>query len=609
MARQLAALFVADAVGYSRRMGEDEAMALAALDASRRIMDGAIARNGGRIVQTAGDSVIAAFPGAVAAVMAAQEIQGEIGAADLTAVFAFRIGIHFGDVVVTDTDVLGDGLNIAARLEPLAPPGAICISEVVADQIAGKVEGRFARVGRRRLKNIARPVEIWCWPDTAAGRLRRRGWTRRWPTAAGAAVLAGVIAAGVVLYSQDGRRGMPTGPRIAVLPFDEVGVAADEAFFARGLSRDINAFLSKFSNLFVLSPSATAGLAGSDCKTIRDALDTDFILNGTVRRDIDRLRVTTTFSDARSCRQLDAPGPFDRDLSAGGVLDVQIEIARKVASEIGSGDAPIFDAEIVGRIGAEAPDTLSAYECVLLSYWFYENFAPERHRRARDCLKNAVKTDPGYSLGWSRLAVSYNEAKKYAIDTPDDWAEKSRAAVQKAIDLDPDNPDAYYALAIRSQILGEERALFESYARKAIELNPNDSFVLADLGTWMAYAGEWELGKDWVTRAKQLNPKHQSWWNFIWQLHAYLQGDYSASIEHARTVDLPGNYMVQAALAAAYAMNGKAGQAEATLAHVLELKPDYADDPRQPFRARGMQPELIDGLMKGLRRAGLDIPR
>lgn len=586
-------------------MEENEAAALQAIGRSRQIIDAHIDLNGGHIIQTAGDSVIARFPGAVAAVKAALSIQQDLAESEAD-VFAFRIGLHFGDVTVTGNDVLGDGLNIAARLEPLAPPGGICISGVVADQVVGKVDGRFTQVGRRKLKNINRTVDIYCWPEKAAGNMRRRTLLRRAAYFGGAGALAAAIASFVFL-SRDAPPAMPTGQRIAVVPFEEVGTPDEEAYFAKGLSRDINAFLSEFSNLFVFAPSTTAALQNRDCPSVRSELDVDFILSGTVQRAGNQLRVTTTFTNARDCRQLNAPGPFDRDLSAHSVLDVQLEIARKVVAEIGSADAPIFDAAIISQVEAKGPDKLSAYECVLLSYWFYENFAPDRHRKARDCLKNAVKSDPDYSLAWSRLAFAYIESKKYAIDPTDDWAEKSLAAARRAIDLDPKNPDAYYALAIRSQIVGEDRTVFRNYARKAIELNPNDSFVLADLGTWMAYSGEWETGKEWVTRAKKLNPKHQSWWDFIWQLHAFLQGDYAASIDYAQIVNLPGNYMVQATLAAAYAMNGDQKKAAETLARVLELKPGFADDPQQPYRARGMPDELIDGLMEGLRKAGLKI--
>jgi tetratricopeptide (TPR) repeat protein len=286
---------------------------------------------------------------------------------------------------------------------------------------------------------------------------------------------------------------------------------------------------------------------------------------------------------------------------------VQLEIARTVVAQIGSSDAPIFDRAVVRSLQDEAPEDLSAYECVLLSYWFYENFAPERHRRARACLEQAVERNPDYSLGWSRLGFAFIESQKYNIDPPPDWAERALEAIRRAIDLDPANPDAYYARAILSQMRSEDRSVFRTNAERAIALNPNDAFILADLGTWMAYSGEWEKGKAWVGRAMLLNPMHQSWWHWIWQLHAFLEGDYAASLDYAQQVNLPGNYMVQAAVAAAEALDGREAAARDTLGHVLELKPDYAADPRQPFRDRGMEPALVEGLMDGLRAAGLEV--
>jgi adenylate cyclase len=187
--RELAGLLAADAVSYSWRIEENESAALAALEASRAIIDAAIEQEHGVIIKTAGDSVIARFPGAVAAVKAAQFIQNEL-TNTTNDVFAFRIGIHFGDIVVTETDVFGDGLNLAARLEPLAPPGAICVSGVVADQIAGKVEGEFVRVGRRTVKNIKWPIDIYCWPEQAARKMRQLSLRRRLPWVAGVVALS-----------------------------------------------------------------------------------------------------------------------------------------------------------------------------------------------------------------------------------------------------------------------------------------------------------------------------------------------------------------------------------------------------------------------------------
>jgi class 3 adenylate cyclase/TolB-like protein len=614
MERRLAAILAADAVGYSRQMGVDEEAAFSALSARRAIIGSVIEEHAGRVFGSAGDSVVAEFHSTVEAVRSALEIQRRLQEANTNFSAAepmtFRIGVNFGDVIFEDGDIYGDGVNVAARLEALAPPGGVCISGQVAEQIAGKLDVVFAAAGPQTLKNIAKPVEVWIWPPEKAAKLRRG--LKRWQRASAGLALS-VIALAAIAYfflADPGRKeNLPTGSRIALIPFKNLGSDPEDAYFSDGLTRDINAYLSKFSNLFVIAPAAGNEFReAADCAAIRDKLQADYILTGAVRRSLDKLRVTTTFTDARTCRQLDAPGPFDRDLSLASVLDIQLEIAKKVAAEVGSADAPLFNAEVQNAIRREAPDNLVAYECVLLSYWFYETFAPERHRRARACLERAVKIDPDYSLGWSRLAFSYIETKKYGIDTPADWAELSRQAANRAIDLDPDNPNAYYALAILSQMLGDDKTVFRNFAERAIELNPNDAFVLADLGTWIAYTGAWDRGKELVTRAKLLNPNHQSWWDWIWLLHHYLKGEYRQAHDIALKINLPNNYMIQAALTATYGMLDEQQKTNEALAHLLEIRPDYPLDPRAPFRVRGMQTELIEALMEGLRKAGLQVP-
>ena len=613
MERRLAVIFAADVVGYSRLMGADEEETLSTLNACRHVIDERIDIHRGRIFGSAGDSVIAEFTSPVEAVRCAVEIQNELEGRNAPLPedrrMQFRVGVHIGDVMAEGDNLLGDGVNIAARLEAFAPPGGICISKQIAELIAGKLDVTFANAGLHELKNIAKPLELWVWPPERAVKVRRVVKVRR---LAGAMIALAVIVATAGVYFavySDGKRDLATGPRIVLIPFKNLGNNPDDAFFSEGLSRDINAYLAAFSNLFVIAPAAGAKYRdGADCEEIRNDLQADYILTGTVRRSLDQLRVTTAFTDARTCRQLDAPGPFDMDISVANVLDIQLEIARKVAAQVGSADAPLFNAEVQRAIRSKAPDTLEAYECVLLSYWFYETFASDRQRKARVCLERAVKSDPGYSLGWSRLAFSYIETKKYAIDTPPDWAELSREAADRAIDLDPDNPDAYYAIAILSQMLGEDKTVLQNFAERAISLNPNDAFVLADLGTWMAYTGEWETGKEWVTRAKRLNPNHQSWWDWIWLLHHYLNREYKQAREVALKINLPGNYIIQAALTATYGMLGEQQKAQEALAHLLKIRPDFPEDPRAPYRTRAFQPELIEALMDGLRKAGLDVP-
>ena len=611
--RKLTTIFYADVAGYSRLTGSDE---LGTHQAVMDLLDSAqkvIQQEGGKVLRFAGDAILAEFSSVVSCVQAAIQIQTRQislnkDVPEKSQVW-IRIGVNLGEVLEDRGEIYGDGVNVAARLEALAPVGGICITGQVAEQISGKLEEEFADSGQHQLKNIARPVDIWCWPAEGAARLRResRSWKRK-ITLAGAAIAAFFALVFFLFLEKPDGITIPTGPRIAVIPFKNISDNPEDIFFSSGLTEDINAHLSRFSNLFVIASSSVREFAESpDCENIRDELKADFILAGTVQRSDKDLRVTTTFTDAETCRQLDAPGPFDRDLSAASILDVQLEIATKVVAQIGSPNALLFDPGVRNEILTKGPDSLEAYECVLLLTWFYETFESDRLRKARSCLERAVEIEPDYSLAWATLAFAYIESKKYAVDTPANWEERARSAAQKALALDPSNPDAYYALAILTQLTSKNLAEFKHYAEKTVGLNPNDSFILADLGTWMGYAGQWEIAKEWVSKSMQLNPKHQSWLWQTWHLDHFLRGEYAESRDYALKMNLPNNYMVQASLTAAYALNGEQSKAEETLKRVLELRPNYPEDPRLPFRTRGMPTELIEGIVTGLRQAGLEV--
>lgn len=610
--RKLTTIFYADVVGYSRLTGSDE------LGTHQAVMDlldyaqNTIQQEGGKVLRYAGDAILAEFSSVVSCVNAAIQLQTQQASLnqDIPSEqqVLVRIGINLGEVIEDRGEIYGDGVNIAARLEALAPAGGICITGQVAEQVTGKLEAKFANAGRHNLKNISNPVEIWCWPAEGAHKLRRDAgnWRQKFAMSAAAIVVALILA--YVLIYENADDSLPTGPRIAVIPFKNLSDNSEDAFFSAGLTEDINTHLSRFSNLFVIAPSSVRGFAeDANCETVRDELNADYILEGTVRRSKEDLRVTTTFTDAKTCRQMDALGPFDRDLTAANVLDIQLEIASKVVAQIGSPNALLLDANVRNELLSKAPESLEAYECVLLLEWFYETFESDRLRKARACLERAVEIDPDYSLAWARLAFSYLESKKYAVDTPSDWEELARNVANRALELDPDNPEAYYALAILIQMTSQDLTEFKNLSEQTISLNPNDAGKLADLGTWMGYAGQWELAKEWVSRSMQLNPKHQSWMWQTWHLEFFLKGDYKKSRDYALKMNLSNNYMVQASLAAAYAMNGEQEKAEQTLARVLDLRPNYPEDPRLPFRTRGMPVELIEGLMDGLRNAGLDV--
>ncbi|MEP1208351.1 MAG: adenylate/guanylate cyclase domain-containing protein [Rhizobiaceae bacterium] len=615
MERRLAAILVADVVGYSRLMGVDEEGTLSKLRAIRTDVDKRIERYGGQIFGSAGDSVIAEFTSPVEAVRCAVEIQQEVAKRNASepqeTQMLFRIGVNLGDVIAEEGNFHGDGVNIAARLESIAPSGGICISRPVAEQMAGKVDFQFADAGEIALKNIAMPVGVWVWPAELAKTVRRARKSRKLT-----ALIAGLVAVSalvaVLVFDTFGEKDgaeLPTGAKIAIIPFQSVGGDQEDAYFSEGLTRDLNALLSKFSNLFVIAPEAGESYRDDPkCETIRNELDADYILSGSVRRSQDKLRVTTDFIDAKTCRQLKSPGPFDKDLSLNDVLDVQIEIARTVAAQIGSTDATLFSTSAQQAIREKAPENLEAYECYLLSFWFYQTFGLEAHRKARDCLLRTVKVDPGYSLGWSRLAFNYLESKKRSHDTSPDWARLARDAAGRALQEDRNNPDAYYARAILSRMLGEDKSVFMNNAQKAIDLNPNDSWILADLGIFLAYSGEWEKGEQWITRARALNPKLHPGFGNAFVLHAYARGDYEEARDLMLSMSPANRPMGIASMTAIYAMNGEPQKADAWASKILEQFPEFLNDPRAPYRARGMPKDVIEDLMKGLTKAGLKVP-
>ena len=617
MERRLAAILAADVAGYSRLMEGDEEATLVALHAHREIIDGLVAYHRGRVFGSAGDSVIAEFASPVEAVRCALSIQRKIEERNADVAedrrMLFRIGVNLGDVMAEGDNLFGDGVNVAARLEQLAGPGEVCISGKVHDEVTGKTVPAFADAGEQQVKNIDRPVHVWRWPTDAAGAERHQpGKRRRMLGAIAAAAVVALVAAGVITerYWSAGEAvpSLPTGPKIAVIPFDDLGGGGDE-YFTDGLTENITTELSRFSNLFVIATHSARQFKGRpvDCGEIRDELGADYVLSGAVQRSADHLRVTTRLLDTGDCTYLWSE-EYDRTLTAVNVFAMQDEIAALVVGSIGSSEAPLWNSKVQRELRQRRTDSLEAYECVLLSYWLYETFSAEVHKRARDCLERAVEIDPGYALAWARLAAMYIEEKKYGWNAGPEPLKRALAAARKAIELDPQNQDAFHKLAMIRYMTEADFASFYSAADQAIAINPNAASIIADLGTWMAYSGRWERGKALIRRAMVLNPRHQRWYHFSFFLDHYRKGEYREALTLVLKMDLPENYMVQAALASTYAQLGEMERAKAALDHVLEIRPNYAEDPRTPFRVRRMPDDLVESIMDGLSKAGLDVP-
>ena len=620
MERHLAAILAADVVGYAGLIEQDEAGTFERLRTHRKeLFEPEIEKHRGRIFKLMGDGLLAEFASVVDAVECAVALQRGMvernRAVPESRHIHVRIGVNLGDVIIEGEDRHGEGVNIAARLQQLAERGGICVSSKVYEEVEGKLDLRFDFLGERTVKNIVKPVRIYHVRIEGVGAARHEP-SKRWRKLA---AIAGVllflvgISGAIAWYwprpQADPVLALPTGPSVAVLQFANMSGEPSDAYFSDGLTEDIITALSRFSNLFVFARESTRQFRGesADPQEVGRKLGARYVLAGSVRRSKDHLRVITKLLDAKNGGQLWSES-YDRDLTAANVFAVQDGITERVVGLIGSPEAPLLKPKIKEGLRAKRPDSLEAYECVLLSIWIYDDFLAKAHARARDCLERAVRLDPDYSLAWAHLGQMYFEEYKYGYNSRPEPVERALAAAQKALELDQQDQHAHYVLALIAYVRERSFDSFYSAAEQAIALNPNNAFVLADLGTWVAYSGQWDRGKALVEKAMKLNPLHQRWLHMSFFLDHYRKGEYREALALALKMNLPNNEGIQVGLAAAYGQLGEAEKAKATLEQIRATQPGFADDPRRWFARRRIPDELVESLMGGLRKAGLAVP-
>ena len=619
MERKLAAIFAVDVVGYTGLIERDEAGTFERLRAHRKeLFEPEIEKHHGRVFKLMGDGLLAEFASVVDAVACAVVLQRGMIERNASVPdgqrIDTRIGINLGDVIVDGDDRQGEGVNIAARLQQLADPGGICISGKVYEEVEGKLDLGFDLLGEQPVKNIVKPVRVYRVRVDGVRATRRPPFKRPLGLIAAAAGLLVLALGGATAWywpraQSDSVLALPSGPSIAVLPFVNLGGDPDDAYFGVGLTEDIITALSRFSDLLVFARESTSQFAGEsiDPREVGRTLGARYVLAGSVRRSSGHLRVTAKLLDTKDGAQLWSES-YDRDLTAADVFAVQDEITERVVGLVGSPEAPLFKPKIREELRAKRPDSLEAYECVLLSIWIYDDFLPEAHARARDCLERAVELDPDYALAWAHLGQMYFEEYKYGYNLRPEPIERALVATQKALELDSQEQWAHYVLALIGYLRERSFDSFYSAAERAIELNPNNAFVLADLGTWMAYSGEWDRGKALVEKAMRLNPFHQRWLYISFVLDHYRKQEFREALAVALKMNLPNNEGVQASLAAVYGQLGEKETARATLDHILATQPGFADDPGRWFTRRRVPDHVVESLMDGLRKGGLDVP-
>ena len=620
MERKLAAILAADVVGYSRLMEQDEAGTFERLRAQRiELFEPEIEKHHGHVFKLMGDGLLAEFASVIDAMECAVLLQRELtkrneGLAANRRVDV-RMGVNLGEVIVEGKDRYGEGVNIAARLQQLAEPRNICVSGKVYDEVVGKLDLGFDFLGEQPVKSIVKPLRVYCVRIEGTPVAHATPKLRRRQAVIAAVLLMLIGASGAIAWywaraQADQVLALPSGPSIAVLPFTNLSGDPGDVYFSVGLTEDIITALSRFSDLFVFARESTRRFeSGSiDPQEVGRRLGARYVLVGSVRRSQDRLRITAKLLDAKDGDQLWSES-YDRDLTAANVFAVQDEITERVVGLVGSPDAPLLKSKIQKELRAKRPESLAAYECVYLSLWVYDTFKEDDHARARDCLERAVdKTTPDYALAWAHLAQMYFEEYKYGWNSRPEPIERALTATKKALELDAQEQWAHYVEALILYVREKDLDLFYEAAERAIALNPNNAFILADLGLWMVYSGRFERGKALVEKSMILNPLHADWIHFALFLDYYRKGEYREALGVQLKMNVPNNQGIQTGLVAVYGQLGDTEKAKGTLAHILQLWPEFPENPRAWFVRRRFSAVVLESLMDGLRKAGLEVP-
>jgi len=622
--RKLTAIFSADVVGYSRLMAEDEAATVKTLATYREVMASLIKQHRGRVVDSPGDNVLAEFASVVDAVQCAVAVQKEfqVRNAELpeNRRMVFRMGINLGDVIEEEDRIYGDGVNIAARLEALADPGGICVSKTAFDQIETKLPLGYEYLGEQPVKNIPKPVgayRVLMEPRVTVAGEREEAkavplWRRRAILAGGVALVLVVIAA--LIWNSYFRLPpiepasvekmaypLPDKPSIAVLPFVNMSGDPEQEYFSDGLTEEIITALSKVHKMFVIARNSTFSYKGKQVKVqqVAEELGVRYVLEGSVRKAGDRVRITAQLIDALTGHHLWAER-YERDLK--DIFALQDEITKKIITAL----RMKLDSGETARLYAKGTQNLEAYIKTLQGVECFRRVTEENNLLARQYLKEAIALDPEYSVAYAFLGWTHMHDSRYG------WSKSRHVSMDRALEL------AQKALILDdTQLLGrlllsyiyrQKRQYEKSIAEieRVIELNPNYADAYAHLAGRLYAVGRGEEAIASAKKAMRLNPI-SPWFYLYWLGMAHwVMEQYDEAIAAYKKVlhQYPTNVVAHIALTASYSLLGREEEARAEAAEVLRLDPKFSVNnyaKRLPFKNQADTERYADAL----RKAGL----
>jgi adenylate cyclase len=623
--RKLTAILSADVKGYSRLMGADEEGTLHTLTAYREVMATLIQQHHGRVVNAPGDALLAEFESVVDAVKAAVEIQRELAKQNadlpLDRRMEYRIGINLGDVMVDGESIYGDGVNIASRLESLADAGGICISGTVYDHVKNKLPLGYEYRGEQTVKNISEPVRVYrvMMEPEAVGKVigEKKAKPRQWQKMVLIAVAILIVVAAVIavwrLYLYPTRPPievaskekmafpLPDKPSIAVLPFMNMSGDPELEHFSDGITEEIITALSKTPKLFVIARNSTFTYKGKPVrvKQVAEDLGVRYVLEGSVRKSADRLRITAQLIDALTGHHLWAER-YDREPKDIFVLqdEITLKILNSLHVKLTGGEQD--------RVYGKGTNNLEAYIKVLQGRDYFWRLNRESNIFAKKLFEEAIALDPKYPAPYWLLGMTH------IMDTWFDWGQSkedslSRAIelAQKTISLNDLDSNGHGLLGAAYRLKGDhDKAIAEG--KRAVELDPNSADAHVWLGIALNYADRAEEAIPLFEKAIRLNPFAHTWY-FLHLGHSYrFLGRYDEAIAvYQKAIQLsPKNLIAHLGLTCAYSLSGRDKEASVHAAEVLRISPDFSLDrfaEKLPFKNQAEKERYINAL----RKAGL----
>ena len=522
--RKLAAILAADVVGFSKKMGENEDRTLKNLKACRTLTDESIEAHHGRVFGSAGDSVIAEFASPVDAIVAAVEFQRNLRDRNLKITpedqMEFRVGLNLGDVIVEGDNLYGDGVNVAARLEPLAEPGGICVSGKFHDEVRRKLDLGFVSKGAQEMKNIEEPVHTFN-------------------------VLMGHETEEVSQISSSAPSAAPTvrqpsaneKPRLIVLPFNNLSNVEDNDFLVDGIVEDLITEFSRINSIEVISRNTAFSLKGKEIENTKIAAEfgIDFIATGSIRSSGNRIRISVDLTDPATGSSIWSER---YDATMDDVFEVQDEIVRKVIVAL------VGKLEMAGleRAKRKPTENLTSYEYLLRGRDFHHKFSKEGVLSAIEMLDKSIEADPNnaQAYAWGACSLGQGLGRGYLEGDQETHFQKLQSLIQKALELDENDLEC-------NRILCELNKLFEDfeqsefYGKKAYDMNSNDPRVVCAYGELLVLTNRADEGTDLLIKAYELDPVGMGASNADKRLGdvmfgAYVKGDFQQCLEYDKKI-------------------------------------------------------------------------